>query len=126
MGGRTPIFGSSAANKTKHKKGTTLRYTLSEAATVKIAIARGRTGRRKGKRCVAPTRRLRKAKKCIRLTLRGTLTRTSHKGTNRVGFSGRIGSNVLSPGNYQATLTASEASGHSSRKQTIYSTVVAR
>ncbi|MDQ3886637.1 MAG: ABC transporter substrate-binding protein, partial [Actinomycetota bacterium] len=69
--GPTPTFGNAAAK--KPKTGTTFRYTLSEPATVKIVIARARSGRRKNKRCVAPTRKLRRAARCVRLTLQGTL-----------------------------------------------------
>jgi hypothetical protein len=119
-------LGSATAKKAKHKKGTTFRYTLSEAATVRIVIARGRTGRRNGKRCVATTRKLRNDKKCIRLTVGGTLTRTSHTGANSIAFSGRIGSRALSPGNYQATLTATDAAKNTSKPKTIVFTIVNR
>ncbi len=90
---------------------------------MKIVIARGRTGRRQGKRCFAPARRLRNAKKCVPLTVRGTLTRTSHPGANRVGFSGRIGSKALKPGHYQATLTATDAAKRTSKPKTIVFTI---
>jgi len=126
VGGSTPVFGSAAAKTKKHKKGTTFRYTLSEAATVKIAISQRLAGRRKGKRCVAPTRKLRKAKKCTRVAARGTLTRTSRQGKNSVAFSGRIGSRKLSPGSYQATLTATDAAKNTSRGKTITFRIVKR
>ncbi|MCA1707063.1 MAG: cell wall-binding repeat-containing protein, partial [Actinobacteria bacterium] len=126
VGGRTPTFGTAAQRRRKPKRGTTFRYTLSEAATVRMVIARGRTGRRSGRRCVAPTRRLRRARKCIRLTVVGTLTRISRQGRNSVGFSGRIGSKALSPGGYQATLTATDAAGNRSRPRTITFKIVRR
>ncbi len=121
-GGATPTFGFA----TKHKKGTTFKYTLSEAATVRIVIAQGRSGRRKGKKCVAPTRKLRQAKKCIRILVKGALTRTSHPGSNSVAFSGRIGSKALKPGRYQATLTATDAARNTSKPKTIIFTIVKR
>jgi putative cell wall-binding protein len=125
VGGRTPLFG--AAARVRHRKGTTFRYRLSEAATVKIVIARGRkNGRRSGKRCVPATRKLRKAKRCVRLTVVGTLTRASHAGLNSVGFSGRLGSKALSPGGYQATLTATDAAGNTSKPKAITFTIVRR
>ncbi|MDQ6928798.1 MAG: hypothetical protein M3159_09110, partial [Actinomycetota bacterium] len=124
VGGRTPTFGVAA--RTKHKRGTTFRYTLSEAATVKIAIVRGRAGRRKGSKCVAPTRALRRAHKCIRRFAQGTLTRTSHQGVNSVAFSGRIGSKVLRPGGYQATLIATDAARNNSTPKTITFTIANR
>ncbi len=124
---RTPIFASAAAKTPKHKKGTTFRYALSEAATVRIVISQRVSGRlKKAKVCVAPTRRLRKAKKCTRIISKGRLTRTSHQGANAVAFSGRIGSRALKPGSYQATLIATDSALRTSRPQTIGFTVLAR
>ena len=122
VGGATPLFGSAARAKT----GTTFRYTLSEPATVAITISQRVAGRRQRGRCVAPTRSLRRARKCVRLSTRGTLTRLSHAGRNSVVFSGRIGSRKLTPGNYQATLNATDAARNTSRGRTIYFTIVRR
>ena len=126
VGGGSPPKAASAAKAKKHKKGTTFHYTLSEAAAVKIVIAQRRAGRRKHKKCVGPTRKLRHARKCTRLTTRGTLTRTSHQGANSVAFTGRIGSTALTPGSYQATLTATDAAQNTSRAQTILFRIVKR
>ena len=123
----TPLFGSAAAIRhRKHKIGTKFKYTLSEAATVEIAISRRLPGRRRGKSCVAPAKKLRHAKACTRIIARGTLTRTSHLGANRVAFSGRIGSRALKPGAYQATLTATDSAKLTSKPQTIRFTIVRR
>ncbi len=121
---RTPAFGR-AARARKHKKATTFRYVLSEAAPVRIVITQRLVGRRKGKRCLAPTRNLHHARRCARVIRKGTLTRTSHRGANRFAFSGRIGSRALKPGRYQATLTAT-ASPKTSRPRTITFTIVIR
>ena len=118
----TPLFATAAK---RHPKGTTFNYTLSQAATIKIAISQRLPGRRAGKRCVARTKR-RHVAKCTRVLSRGTLTRTSHQGANTVAFSGRIGSKPLRPGRYQATLTATNAAGKKTSPQTVYFTVVAR
>jgi putative cell wall-binding protein len=126
VGGRTPTFGTAAARKKRHKKGTTFRYTLSEAATARIVITQNRAGRRKGRRCVAPTRKLRRARKCTRTFFKGTLTRVSHVGRNSVGFSGRIGAKALTPGTYRATLTATDAANNTSKPKTISFTIVKR
>lgn len=123
--GKTPTFGSAAkARAKKHRKGTTFRYTLSEAATVRIVIAQRGSGRRRGKSCVAPTRKLRRARRCTRIITQGTLTRISHQGADRVAFSGRIGSRALRPGRYQATLVAVDAARHASKPRTISFTIV--
>jgi len=127
VGGSTPTFGRAAAKNTKrHKKGTTFDYTLSEAGTVRVVISQAGSGRRQGKRCVTPTRKLRKARACTRIITKGTLTRTSHQGSNRVAFSGRIGSRKLVPGRYQATLTATDAARNASKPQTIAFIIVRR
>jgi hypothetical protein len=105
------------------ERGTTFRYTLSEAASVKIVIAQLLPGRRSGRRCVAPSHKLREAKKCTQVLTRGTLKRTSHAGVNHVPFSGRIGSKPLKPGRYTATLTAT-AAGRNSRPQSLSFKVV--
>jgi len=126
VGGSTPTFGRAAKKAKRHKKGTTFGYTLSKDATVKIVISQAGSGRRRGRRCVAPTRKLRNARRCTRIITKGTLTRTSHPGSNRVAFSGRIGSRKLAPGRYQATLTATDAAKNASKPQTIAFTIVRR
>jgi hypothetical protein len=71
------------------KRGTTIRYTLSEVATVKLTITRaGKT-------------------KAI-----NTLTRRSKKGANRIAFSGRIAKKALASGRYTLRLTATDAAGN--------------
>jgi hypothetical protein len=121
---RTPIL-ASAAKAPRLKTGTAFRYTLSDAATVKIVIAQQLPGRRKGKVCLAPTRKLRHAPPCRRSLVRGTLTRTSPAGADNVAFSGRIGTRALKPGLYSATLTATDSAGDSSTPITIFFTIVA-
>ena len=107
-----------------HPRGATLEYTLNEAATVRIVITGRLPGRKHGTSCLAPTKRLRHAKACIRTINFGTLTRTSHQGANTVAFSGRIGTKALKPGHYKATLTASSAAG-TSQSITVNFTIVA-
>jgi hypothetical protein len=115
--GTTPILGTATAH--KHRQGTTFRYTLSEAATVKISIYQRLPGRVRAGICVPATKKLRYASKCTRIAARGTLTRTSHAGANEVAFSGRIGAKPLNPGTYQATLVDTDTTSHTSRAQTL-------
>lgn len=110
----------------KAKKGTTVRYTLSEAATVAITIQKASNGRKIGKRCVKPTAKNRKAKPCTRYTTLGKLTRASVAGANRVPFSGRLGTKKLKPGKYRASLVAKDAAGNSSKAVRLAFKVVAR
>jgi plastocyanin len=92
----------------KAATGTTFKYKLSETATVKIDLQQLLPGRKMGRGAVS----------------RGTLTRTSHVGANSVAFTGRIGNKVLAPGNYQAVLTATNATGVASAPKTITLKVV--
>ena len=120
----TPRSGS-AAQARRHSRGTTFRYTLSESATARIVISRRVSGRRVGGRCVgSPSTAQRRA--CTRTLVRGILIRTSHRGANRVPFSGRLGSRALEPGSYQATLTASGAATRASKPIAIRFTIVSR
>ena len=80
----------------KLPRGTRFRYTLSEAARVRVTIQRRLAGRR------ARYRRI------------GTLRRTGAKGSNRIRFSGRIGRRALRPGRYRAVLSATDAAGNRS------------
>ena len=95
--------------------GTTFRFALfvprtlvaGPPAIVRIAIARATVGRLSGHRCVKPTRKLARHRRCTRFVAVGTLRRTAHDGANKVAFSGRIGRKALKPGAYRATLTPS-------------------
>lgn len=120
----TATFGVAAA--VTHKRGTAFKYTLSEAAGVRIVISRRRPGRRRAMRCVAPTRTLRHARRCTRVVGSGTLRRTSKQGANRVAFSGRIGVKGLEPGRYQAILIATDAANNRSKPKTILFRIVRR
>jgi Ca2+-binding RTX toxin-like protein len=82
------------ARRRAKRRGTTFRYTLTEAAAVTFRIerlARGRRARRAGS-----------------FRVRGAA------GANRTRFSGRIGRTLLRPGAYRAVLTATDAAGNRS------------
>jgi hypothetical protein len=97
-------------------RGTTIRYTLSEAAKVTVVISRKAAGRRKGRRCVAPTRKLLRAKRCTRYRGEGALTRTGARGPGSIAFSGRIGRRALKIGTHRMTLSAKDAAGNRSKR----------
>jgi putative CocE/NonD family hydrolase len=102
------------------------RFRLSEAATVRFTIARTLVGRRVGRRCLAPSARLRRARPCTRLRRAGALVRRSSLGANSFAFSGRIGRRSLTPGRYQVVLTATDPAGNTSRPTTRSFTIVRR
>ena len=77
-------------------RGTVVRYTLSEPATVKLAIKRVGGGR-----------------------ALATLTRSAAAGANRLRFAGRIGGKALKRGRYAMTLAATDAAGNRSAPQRV-------
>lgn len=120
---------TSAQARARAKVGTTFRFTLSEAATVTIALERARPGRRRGSRCVASTPALVKAraKRCDRFVSAGTLTRRRvPAGAKRVAFSGRVGAKKLPLGRYRASLRATDAAANRSAVVRTTFTVVRR
>lgn len=122
---RTFAVGSSATALTASaKRGTTVRYTLSEAARVTIAISRQVSGRRSGARCVKPAGKVRRAKRCTRYVLAGTLTRTGVPGPNSVAFSGRIANRKLTPGRYRMLLVSTDTAGNRSKATQLRFTIV--
>ena len=80
------------------RRGTKIRYSLSEAATVQLRFQRAvaRSGSRR------------------RWVKAGALRRTGLAGANRVAFSGRIGRRALRPGRYRLIVTATDAAGNRS------------
>jgi hypothetical protein len=78
-----------------------LTYTLTYTFTQRVA------GRKVHGRCVAPSRRNRKAPLCARTLARGALTVNGHAGANTLAFQGRISSSrKLRPGTYTLVITA--------------------
>ena len=97
------------------RRGTVLRYSLSEPATLAITLQRRLPGRRKGSSCVAATQRLARAKRCVRFVRVGRLVHASHAGQNTLPFSGRVGRRALRPGTYRAVVQATADGGRRSR-----------
>ena len=107
---------STAIAAAKAPVGTTFRYTLTRSATLTITITHRAAGLRRGKRCLAPTRKLRRAhaKHCTRTVTDGKLTRANQpQGPGAVEFSGRIGRRPLAPGRYRAEFSARNIAGRS-------------
>jgi hypothetical protein len=98
------------------KIGATTVFTLSEPAMVSFRVERRLTGRRSGKRCVKPTPRNRKHKRCARYVgVKGGFDRLGAKGPNGFHFSGRVGDRKLKPGRYRLLGTAVDGAGNLSR-----------
>jgi hypothetical protein len=115
-----------AARRRPAPRGTRFRYTLSEAATVRIAIERRARGRRVGRRCRPPSRRLRKRRRCTRWLGRGALEVPAVAGPNSTPFSGRIGRRALAPARYRGRLVATDAVGNRSVERRVSFRIVRR
>ena len=120
----TPVAAGSRRRRTP--AGTRFRWRLSEAATVTLRIERKLAGRRSGRRCVKPTKRNRRARKCTRWSRAGTLTRKAAAGAGGTSFSGRIGRKKLPAGSYQAVVSSKDAAGNASRSRTVAFKIVKR
>lgn len=99
----------------KQPTGTTLGFTASEAGTAAIRVERVLPGRISKGQCVKPRRSLRRAKKCKRNQLAGTLQRAAIAGPNQVAFSGRLANKPLKPGAFRFVITVTDASGNISQ-----------
>jgi hypothetical protein len=105
-----------AKRKASASAGTKIFFRLSEMATVRLRIQRPLPGRRAGGRCRKPTRKLRRARRCTRYRVVGTITRRKRpQGANVVAFSGRFGRRALGSGPYRVLADATDSTGNSSR-----------
>jgi sugar lactone lactonase YvrE len=91
------------------------RFRLSEQARVRIAIQRALAGRRKGRRCVAPGRARRSAKRCTRWRTITSLQRHAAPGPNSIRFAGEVRGRALKPGRYRGVALANDSVGNLSR-----------
>jgi hypothetical protein len=91
----------------RRRFGTKVSFTLTLAASVRFTVTRPSVGRRaKGGRCVATTKRNRRAPHCPRLVpVRGGFTVTGRADSNSFRFTGRIGGRKLLPGSYRLIAT---------------------
>ncbi len=102
----------------------TLRFTLSEAATVTLRIERALAGRRRGRACVRPTRALRRARRCTRYVRAGESRVSARAGTTRRRYTARVGRRALAPGHYRILVGARDAAGNRARSRTTTFTVL--
>jgi hypothetical protein len=95
--------------------GTTVRFKLSEAATVRLGLERRTTGRRVGGGCVRQTRSNRSRRSCVRyVVVRGVVARSLAAGAVSVRFNGRLGGKRVATGRYRLVLVATDAAGNAS------------
>lgn len=106
------ITGLTIRRSWSRKAGTTIRFTLSQAATVTLTYSRRADGRRVGRACRPTTRANRTRAHCTRTIARGTRVIRAGAGTNAVTFAGRLpAGRVLTTGAHLLTAVAMGASG---------------
>jgi virginiamycin B lyase len=91
----------------------TIRYRLSEPATVTLVFKRALPGRKAGKRCVKPKRSNRARKRCTRLVVvKPKLTFANQPaGPGTIRFTTRV-----RPGRYRLELSATDGAGNRAKK----------
>ncbi|EHN10220.1 hypothetical protein PAI11_29790 [Patulibacter medicamentivorans] len=108
------VGGPSKRTRKRPALGTELRVTSSEAAKLTVVVERERPGAKKGKRCRVAKRRPRRGG-CTAYSRDGVVRKDLRVGSNRVGFSGRIGRKRLAVGRHRMTITARDAAGNVSK-----------
>jgi hypothetical protein len=106
------LAGSAKKTKRRPPVGTMFSFSLDQQASVSLAFSEKVAGRQVNGRCVAQTRKNRKQPGCKLTVSRGKLSFSSHTGTNKISFQGRISrTRKLKPGRYKVTITATSAAG---------------
>jgi len=103
------------------KKGR-IAFVSSEAGTARATVARRTTGRRRGRRCVKATPKLRRARTCVRYVTVGTVTLFVRQGVNLATPKPRR--RGLPRGTYRVRLVPRDAAGNVGRTTTV--TIVKR
>jgi DNA-binding beta-propeller fold protein YncE len=111
--------------KVRPKRGSSLHFALSERASVLVEIERALPGKKVGKRCKAPSRRLARRPGCRRFArVAGLGLGNRSQGSSAIPFSGRVGKRALKPGAYRATIVATDAAGNRSTPSSAAFTVL--
>jgi len=95
-------------------------------ATLDWLIARKTGGRKVHGKCVKPSRKNAKSRRCTRYLKVGAIRRAGTRGANKLPFSGRIGKTALAPATYRATIVAVGAGGLMSNSRTVSFRIVSR
>jgi len=113
-----------APSRVTARRGTTLTFTLTEAARVTFTFERVLSGRRIGTACRAPNAGNRRRRACKRFVkVKGSLSSAGALGANTVRFTGRVGGRLLARGSYRVTVIAIDAAGNRSASKRLTLTV---
>jgi len=95
------------------RAGATIRFTLSEAATVTLRFDHVLRGVKRRGRCVARTRRNRHRRPCARyLPVAGSVVVTGSEGPNSLHFDARVDGKLLTFGAYRLRARARDSAGN--------------
>jgi CSLREA domain-containing protein len=117
--------GASVVTKAAAGRGTTVRFTLSEAARVTFTLRRRAGGRRVGGRCVAPLPSDRRRKRCD-LPLPGLFSVAGKAGANSVRLSGRLRGVELRAASYWLRAAPRDAAGNTGEAKRVAIRIVPR
>jgi 6-phosphogluconolactonase (cycloisomerase 2 family) len=112
-------FRAKPKGKAKGKFGTTFRYTVNEAATVRFKIEQKKIGRLVGKKCKPRTSKNAGRKKCPIFKRVGSRSQAAKAGADKLKWNGKLKGKPLSPGPYRATAVATDSAGGRSEPQTV-------
>jgi hypothetical protein len=103
----------------RHRRiGTTFKYTLDEAASIRFDFTQQVQGRKVHGRCIARTNHNERKHRCTRTVTRGTLSFAGHPGANTVKFYGWLSrSRKLKPGKYTLIITATVPGARSTSRK---------
>jgi len=113
---------SLSATRVRRGAGTTLRFTSSEPATVRVVVERRHDGRRRGRTCLVGRRAPRHGTRCIVWKRVRSIDVRARRGANRAAVLTKRQSRRSPIGRYRITLNATDASGN--RSKTIRATFV--
>jgi hypothetical protein len=121
LGNNLPRFAAPA----RPRFGTTFRFGLNKAATVRFAFAQLLPGRNVNGKCVAQTARNRRNRACTRRVPSGSVSFSVDAGLHTLFFQGRLTRTTkLKLGTYTLTLTAFNAARQQATKMTRSFTIV--
>lgn len=112
---RLAARGKRSPTRRRLAKALRFEFRASESATVRIGLQRALAGRRSRGRCVAPRRKLRRAKRCTRYRELTTLRRAVRPGPARIRFAGKIRGRAPRAGRYRAVAVATDDVGNRSK-----------
>jgi sugar lactone lactonase YvrE len=104
--------------------GTAFSFTLDQSATVTLRFTQRVAGRRQGRRCVAPSHRNAKRRRCARVVTVATLSFAAHAGLDKLAFQGRVSrTRKLRPGRYTMLIRATNVAGSSATRSLTFTVV---